>query len=734
MDWMIPTMLNGQRLDGAEILIVSPTPTWPLDYGNRKRIFSVCDLLKERGAIIHFLHYPSEGEWRGHYPKYAMQVMQQQWDYCYMAPPSRPLHTESEHNNHWIDEWWDSALEKEIKWLCSVNSFDAVIVNYSWLSKALEFVPRGCLKVLDTHDRFSGRGELLEKHGIKKEFFHTTQNEEFKALDRADIVWAIKHEEEAFFRNLLREHGNQYTSVKTVLHVEDRLDFKFNSPFKKNRYLTVGIIGARNNINIVNTKEFLKVALPILEKYMAPVEILLAGTMCRDLQDFTHPFVRQLGHVESLDDFYEQLDIALVPMTFSTGLKIKVGEALAYGVPLIAHKHAYEGYPVCHNWQVMESLEDIAMAIVSLAHSHQELDDLKEASEKSQKALHREVSASLDHFVDVLKTQYETAMIVLPKLDSGDHSLYKLKIENVINNLNWRYRIILYYPFEVTQDIQVFLESKSDWEMVVCRQDTIISNLLWTGVDLHTIHKIWQFKLVWNLSKQNIEKNGFEKDFWYFQDNSFNTSTEEIVDSDCNVLVQSIATNLFNDYKSLSWHTCPFPGVIADMRDNLWQGLPAEESQTVYLLMSGTKEQIRFWYEVYNGLFSYKYRLYWVIDSREVDWHIENSLDPEEISRDYLMLKEAARCAIVVNIAKSNLIASIAWALFVCGRRIFDMQEISNEKGLVELSTVYRETTQLVNELKMDGYENRFEANASNLSDFSAIYKQVERRKISLVL
>lgn len=734
MDWKILVMLNGLRLDGAEILVVSPTPTWPLDYGNRKRIFSICDALKKRGAIIHFLHYPSEGEWRDHYPKHATQVMQGQWDYYYKAAPSRPLHAESEHDDHSIDEWWDYALEKEIKWLSSVNSFDAIIVNYSWLSKALEFVPDRCLKVLDTHDRFSNRGELLEKNGIKKEFFHTTQSEEFKALVRADVVWAIKHEEEEFFQNLLHEHENEDTVVKTMLYVEDKEGFTFRNPYKSNQYLTVGMVGARNNINIINTKAFLTVALPIFEKYMVPVEVLLAGTMCKDLQDFEHPFVKQLGRVESLDDFYEQLDIALVPMTFSTGLKIKVGEALAYGVPLIAHKHAYEGYPVCHEAQAMESLEDIAMAIVSAAHNHQEIDDLREASEKAQQALHSEVSTTLDHFVVAIKEHRETAVIVLPKLCSGEYSLQKLKIDNVINNLNWKYRTILYYPFEVTPDIQVFLENKSDWEIIACQDDTIASNQIWSGVDLQIIHQTWEFDLLWNLSNQIIEKNSFEKNFCYFQDVSFNISTEQIVDSDCNVLVQATVENTFNDHKSLNWHSCPFPGTITDIRDGLWKGLPAEESQTVYMLMSGTKEQIHFWYEVYNRLFSDKYRLCWIIDSQEVDWHIENRLDPIEVANDYLILKEAARCGIMINIAKSNLIATLAWTLFVCGRRIFDIQEISGDKGIMELSTVYRETMQLLSELKIDNYENRFESNASNLSDIGEIYRKVKHQKLSLVL
>jgi hypothetical protein len=165
-------MLPEQRLDGSDILILSPTPTWPLDYGNRKRIFSVCKNLKDRGARIHFLHYPSEGEWRHNYPKSAADIMTKQWHFSYLSPPTRYLHESAKGSDHEIDEWWDTGIEKFIGWLFSTNVFDALIVNYTWLSKALELVPPTTLKVLDTHDRFSNRGDLLEAHGIGREFFH----------------------------------------------------------------------------------------------------------------------------------------------------------------------------------------------------------------------------------------------------------------------------------------------------------------------------------------------------------------------------------------------------------------------------------------------------------------------------------------------------------------------------------------------------------------------------------
>ncbi len=749
-------MLESIRLDGAELLIVSPTSTWPLDHGNRKRIFSVCNMLKARGAIIHFLFYPSESNWHRHYPKNAEKVMQEQWDYFYKVTPSIPLYMNAKGNGHLIDEWWDMSIENEVKWLIERNHFDAMIVNYSWLSKALTFAPKGCLRVLDTHDRFSGRGELLEANGIEKEFFYTSQNEEFKALERADLVWAIKHKEEVFFRKLLErykhkesvkletslivpeEEKDNYdyknTEVKTLLHVEDKEGFEFHAPFKKNAYLTVGIVGAYNNINLVNTRVFLEMALPIFEKYMVPIKILLAGSMCKGLQDIDHPFVEQLGRVESLDDFYAQLDIALVPMTFSTGLKIKVGEALAYGVPLIAHAHAYEGYPVYHAWQTMESLEAVVEAAVEVAYDYRIIGNLQEASVTSHQALHSEVTKTLDHFISKLKEKCRTALMILPELDVGDYSLLKHNIEDIIKTLKEEYRIIFYYPYEVTTESRVYLEEKSNDGIVTCYSIVEKSQQLWSGVTIESIFKSWSFELLWNLSDKRVEKRHFNSNFYYFQDCCFRSAGMDHIDKNCDVLIQSVMTNSVKDNKFLDWYECPVSGIFEYIYQELWKNVPADESKAIYMMLSGTKEQIFFWHKVYSLMFEESYNLYWIIDSEEVDWYVKNRLDPVEISKNYMEFGDAPRCGIMVNFAKSNLLSTIAWTLFVCKRRIYDTEEVGMEKGQLKLSLLYREMKRSVEKLDLNNYNNRFQHTAYYRLNFEQILFKLKQQKVSLCL
>ncbi|MGL5938806.1 MAG: glycosyltransferase [Waterburya sp.] len=394
------------NLDGVDILVLSPTPTYPLDYGNRKRIFYVCRQLKDRGAKIHFLHYP--GEWRSKTPYDAMHIMAQQWDSFHLVSPTRYLHQAAQGEDHTIDEWWDYSIGDYLKYLFERNYFDVFIVNYTYLSKALEFAPSHVYKILDTHDQFSDRRKLLESQGISPEFFYTTSEQEAIALERADLVWAIKEQEAEFFRSIAS------TPVITVPHIEPQRSIQRKYIDADTDYLVLGMIGGRNSINVSNTRAFLEQAIPKFRKYLAPIKIKLAGSMCADLSDLEGKAAIQLmGRIENVEDFYAAIDVAVVPMTFSTGLKIKAVEALTTGLPLIAHKHALEGIPLTHPYHQCESIDEIVEHCLDIAFDPILLPDLAKATHESYQAMGEEVDGAINNTVIKLSKAKPYTVIVL---------------------------------------------------------------------------------------------------------------------------------------------------------------------------------------------------------------------------------------------------------------------------------------------------------------------------------
>ncbi|MCW2282995.1 glycosyltransferase involved in cell wall biosynthesis [Rhodoblastus acidophilus] len=346
---------------GFDVLVVSPTPTHPQDHGNRKRIYEICAELKRQGARIHFVHYPAEHDWRDQWPLRHEADMRAAWDSYQLVAPGRELHCDSIGEDHEIDEWADPGLAHYLAWACRVRAYDMVIVNYTWLSFCLDAIPASVFKVCDTHDVFADRRRLLQAHGIAPEFFHTTRDEEARGLARADLVWAIKKGEQDYFE---RDLG--LPNCLTMLHAEPERGW-WSAPPSTDGWLRAGVIGARNNVNRRNLEEFLNLALPAIERYMAPVKIVIAGGCSADFLDWRHPNLEVVGRVPDVADFYRAVDVVLAPMKFSTGLKIKVSEALASGAPLLAHAHAMEGYPTREPLHQLHDFEEMAIELVKLA-------------------------------------------------------------------------------------------------------------------------------------------------------------------------------------------------------------------------------------------------------------------------------------------------------------------------------------------------------------------------------
>ena len=370
---------------GARVAVLSPTPTHPQDFGNRKRIFRICSRYAQEGARITFIHYPAELEWREQIPFGAERAMREAWSRCFTISPTRLLHDDPAGNYHAIDEWWDAAIGQFLTWLFSVESFDIFIVNYSWLSKALEFAPPSTFKILDTHDKFSGRREMLESLGLRPEFFYTTEAQEKIALGRADLVWAIKREEAAQLQELTE------SPVLALPHLDPFRALERPEP-DADGFLRVGVIGARNNVNRMNIAAFLEEAEPIFRDAFAPVKVVIAGSVCDLLEDVASPFVELMGSIADVEDFYRAVDCVAVPMLRSTGLKIKTGEALSLGLPVLSLAHAFEGYEPASKLHGLNDFAEMARAIVDLAFAPRS--DLVSLAAASAQA-HKKTAASI---------------------------------------------------------------------------------------------------------------------------------------------------------------------------------------------------------------------------------------------------------------------------------------------------------------------------------------------------
>jgi hypothetical protein len=365
------------------VLIVSPIASHPADQGNAARIRAAAAELSRRSITPDFFYYGMEG-----LSQEQFEAMSRYWRRFFflksaaLPPPTLP--------NAWgLDDWCSQHLCDQVTGVVAKHRYDAVIVNYVWLSKVLEHVS-GPLKIIDTHDVFGDRGKVAEAARLEPRWYFTTVDDENRGFARADVVIAIQGNEAE--RIAARHSGKTITVGHPV-----EPHFLLRSGTRPAPSFDFGYIGSANPFNLTSI-----LAIDRAIAARGGMSWALAGTITKRRLDLrSHPF--RMGLVDKLDDFYDHVDCVLNPMQGGTGLKIKTIEALAYGHPIIGTVDAFDGIDARHPFHRLRSVEAVVEAM-------QEYRDSQALRRELQKESHRvfalymaEVSNEYDRLAQIIK-------------------------------------------------------------------------------------------------------------------------------------------------------------------------------------------------------------------------------------------------------------------------------------------------------------------------------------------
>lgn len=276
-----------------------------------------------------------------------------------------------------FDGWYDEALGEKIRILCETHQIDVVFCSYVFQSKLLEYVPAHVLKVIDTHDRMGDRYQMLRENGQPVEFFSCTPDEEGAYLRRADVVAARRLEEARYFD---RVTGRQTAIV--LPHVED-------ARFRNRDFGTlrkVGIVASANRINLIILHDFLA-ELGRRCGDVCPFDVEVAGQVKDMIPDldreqqkvFSRPWLKMLGFVADIAEFYDRIDLVVSPVTMGTGINVKTVQAMAFGMPLLTTTVGIKGIEsseALHNNSGLSELVDSLLSIQSTPAALQRLSEV----------------------------------------------------------------------------------------------------------------------------------------------------------------------------------------------------------------------------------------------------------------------------------------------------------------------------------------------------------------------
>ncbi len=277
-----------------------------------------------------------------------------------------------------FDARYFDGLGEKVRELCLRYRVQAVICTYVFHSRILEFVPEGVLRIIDTHDRMTDRHLFLRSHAIRDEFFSCTREDEARYLSRADVIWARRDEETDFF--------NEITHSKKCVTVS-HFDAPRYLPERQIRTRRAGFLASDNEVNFAMVKDFVRAFAARFEKEPLDVHVVIGGAV-RSLFERDHVCLPQnvpvelVGRVPDIEDFYRSLDLALVPVTFGTGVNVKMVEAMSFGLPVLSTSCGIKGMASDSFWHTAGTVDELVDRLWKLWNDDAALAGLGDLSRK----------------------------------------------------------------------------------------------------------------------------------------------------------------------------------------------------------------------------------------------------------------------------------------------------------------------------------------------------------------
>ena len=179
----------------------------------------------------------------------------------------------------------------------------------------------------------------------------------------ADAVWVVSEDEQAM---LLKEDSSLNVSVVPNIHREEPPGPAFEG--------REGLLFVGSFPHAPNRDAALWLAqeiLPLVHESIPDVALYLVGSHpTDDILALDSADVHVLGWVSDLEDLYHRTRLFVAPIRYGAGMKGKIGESLAYGLPVVTTTLGSEGMRLEHGRDVLlaDDAEGLARAAVAAYH------------------------------------------------------------------------------------------------------------------------------------------------------------------------------------------------------------------------------------------------------------------------------------------------------------------------------------------------------------------------------
>jgi len=211
---------------------------------------------------------------------------------------------------------------------------DYVISNYFNCAQLFPQLPVTTITCILTHDIFSLRKRTIHSAFMDSDFDESMLIRENEAFRRADLVLTIQSKEQQYLLATLPEiqvfnvhHGLKMPQIDTDTE----------------RNPVVLFTGSLNHPNIDGLNWFLNYCwIPIISK-QKDSKLIVVGSVCGAFDKSVYTNVDFVGVQDKIDVYLQAAKVSVVPLRMGSGLKIKLVESLAWGIPTVSTSVGVEG-------------------------------------------------------------------------------------------------------------------------------------------------------------------------------------------------------------------------------------------------------------------------------------------------------------------------------------------------------------------------------------------------------
>ena len=227
------------------------------------------------------------------------------------------------------------------------DSYDGIVMELTKLDYVLERVPK---------DRLFVRVHNVEADFSMKNFrYNRTINNyidkilspgrEKKIVKEAAKLIVLTEKDRRRLEELYQVPDEKIVTIPVCVENRRKMDGETADEKTANMILTGSLWFGPNYEGI---KWFLK---NVFTRLDIPCSLIIAGA--RPNEELIGLISNMKGVTlvdspESMEPYFQKSDLAITPIFDGAGMKVKVAEALSYGLPVVGTSHAFEGYSIGH--------------------------------------------------------------------------------------------------------------------------------------------------------------------------------------------------------------------------------------------------------------------------------------------------------------------------------------------------------------------------------------------------